>query len=176
MFAFPMEVVIGRETSRIADGSDAPASGTRRAGRRSAPQRAYGGAMRRKSLFSRFASKGAAFMGRPVVFGLACTSVVVWVISGPFLGFSELWQLTINTGTTIVTFLMVFLIQNSQNRDAETVQIKLDELLRAVEQADNRLLDLEEMSDHDLASLREEYEKMAALAREEQGQREEERR
>lgn len=132
--------------------------------------------MRRKSLFSRFASRGAALMGRPAVFGLACASVVVWVMSGPFLGFSELWQLTINTGTTIVTFLMVFLIQNSQNRDAETVQIKLDELLRAVEQADNRLLDLEEMSDHDLVWLREEYEKMAARAREAQGQREAERR
>ena len=121
--------------------------------------------MRRKSMFSRFAARAAALMGRPVVFGLAVALVVVWMISGPFLGFSDLWQLTINTGTTIITFLMVFLIQNSQNRDAETVQIKLDELLRAIEQADNRLLDLEEMSEVELVKLRDEYEAMAARAR-----------
>ncbi len=123
--------------------------------------------MRRKSLFSRFAARAATLMGRPVVFGLAFASVVVWALTGPLLGFSELWQLTINTGTTIITFLMVFLIQNSQNRDAETVQIKLDELLRAVENADNRLLDLEEMSERELVRLRDEYEAMAAKARDE---------
>ena len=121
--------------------------------------------MRRKSLFSRFAARAAAIMGRAPVFGMAVAAVVVWAASGPFLGFSELWQLTINTGTTIVTFLMVFLIQNSQNRDAETVQIKLDELLRAVERADNRLLDLEEMSEKELARLRREYEALAEKAR-----------
>jgi low affinity Fe/Cu permease len=110
-------------------------------------------------------------MGRAPVFGIAAGAVVVWAAAGPFLGFSELWQLTINTGTTIVTFLMVFLIQNSQNRDAETVQIKLDELLRAVERADNRLLDLEEMSEKELVKLRDEYEALAARARAEDGER-----
>lgn len=121
--------------------------------------------MRRKSLFSRFAAGAAAVMGRAPVFGIAVAAVVLWALSGPFLGFSEVWQLTINTGTTIVTFLMVFLIQNSQNRDSETVQIKLDELLRAVEQADNRLLDLEEMSEKELVKLRAEYEALACRAR-----------
>ena len=127
--------------------------------------------MRRKSLFSRFAARAAQIMGRAPVFGIAAGSVVVWAAAGPFLGFSELWQLTINTGTTIVTFLMVFLIQNSQNRDAETVQIKLDELLRAVERADNRLLDLEEMSEKELVKLRDEYEALAARARAADGER-----
>ena len=127
--------------------------------------------MRRKSLVSRFAARAAQIMGRAPVFGIAAGSVVVWAAAGPFLGFSELWQLTINTGTTIVTFLMVFLIQNSQNRDAETVQIKLDELLRAVERADNRLLDLEEMSEKELVKLRDEYEALAARARAEDGER-----
>ena len=121
--------------------------------------------MRRKSLFSRFATGAAALMGRAPVFFVAVAAVVVWAASGPFLGFSELWQLTINTGTTIVTFLMVFLIQNSQNRDAETVQIKLDELLRAVELADNRLLDLEQMSEKELVKLRKEYALLAEKAR-----------
>lgn len=121
--------------------------------------------MRRKSLFSRFATGAAAFMGRAPVFGVAVAAVAVWAASGPLLGFSEVWQLTINTGTTIVTFLMVFLIQNSQNRDSETVQIKLDELLRAVERADDRLLDLEEMSEKELANLRREYQALAARAR-----------
>ncbi|BBK30599.1 low affinity Fe/Cu permease [Stella humosa] len=121
--------------------------------------------MRRKSLFSRFAARAAAIMGRPAVFGLAFALVVVWAISGPFLGFSEIWQLTINTGTTIITFLMVFLIQNSQNRDAETVQIKLDALLHAIERADNRLLDLEEMSEKEILKLRKKYEAVAAAAR-----------
>lgn len=121
--------------------------------------------MRRKSLFSRFATGAASFMGRAPVFGIAVAAVLVWAASGPLLGFSEVWQLTINTGTTIVTFLMVFLIQNSQNRDSETVQIKLDELLRAIERADNRLLDLEEMSEKELAKLRREYQALAAHAR-----------
>ncbi|BBK43663.1 membrane protein [Allostella vacuolata] len=121
--------------------------------------------MRRKSLFSRFAARAAALMGRPAVFGIAFASVVAWAVSGPFLGFSEIWQLTINTGTTIITFLMVFLIQNSQNRDSETVQIKLDELLRAVERADKRLLDLEQMSEKEIEKLRRHYERLAGEAR-----------
>ena len=96
---------------------------------------------------------------------LASVVIAVWIITGPIFGFSDTWQLVINTGTTIVTFLMVFLIQATQNRDAEAVQVKLDELIRAIGHARNELLDLEELEEKDLDRLRETYQEMAREAR-----------
>lgn len=96
---------------------------------------------------------------------LAIAVVGAWCISGPLFGFSDTWQLVINTGTTIITFLMVFLIQNSQNRDTEAMQIKLDELLRAVKGANKTLLDLEELEEKELDALRDKYQAIAADAR-----------
>ena len=125
--------------------------------------------MRRSDWFSHFASATAHWVGRPVVFMAAFASVIAWAAAGPFLGFSELWQLTINTGTTIVTFLMVFIIQNTQNRDAAAVQIKLDELIRATKAARNSLLDLEELSEEQLQAFRARYEKLAREARAHKG-------
>jgi low affinity Fe/Cu permease len=116
--------------------------------------------------FSRMARTTARAAGRPISFGLAMTVVLAWIASGPLFGFSDTWQLIINTGTTIVTFLMVFLIQNAQNRDAEAVQIKLDELLRATRGAHVALLDLEELEGEEIAELRLRYLKLAAKARE----------
>ena len=96
---------------------------------------------------------------------LAALTIVVWAVTGPIFGYNETWQLVINTGTTIITFLMIFLIQNTQNRDTAAIQIKLDELIRAMEGAHNALLDLEELEDHDLERLRNDYEDLAAEAR-----------
>jgi low affinity Fe/Cu permease len=96
---------------------------------------------------------------------IAVVVILVWVVTGPIFGFSDTWQLIINTGATIVTFLMVFLIQNTQNRDAEAVQIKLDELIRAVKGAHNALLDLEELEDEELDRMRAYYERIAERAR-----------
>jgi low affinity Fe/Cu permease len=96
---------------------------------------------------------------------LAAVVILVWAITGPIFGFSNTWQLVINTGTTIVTFLMVFLIQNTQNRDSEAIQIKLDELIRAVRGAHNALLNLEELEDEELDRMREYYERIAERAR-----------
>jgi len=98
---------------------------------------------------------------------LAGTVIVVWVVTGPLFHFSDTWQLVINTGTTIVTFLMVFLIQNTQNRDSEALQVKLDEIIRAVDGAHNALLDLEELEDHELDQIRLRYSNLAKKAREE---------
>ena len=118
----------------------------------------------RKSWFTRFAKRTAQLSGRPPAFGLAAGLVVLWGISGPLFGFSETWQLVINTGTTIVTFMMVFLIQNTQNRDTAAMQIKLDELIR-VTKGHNALMDLEELEDEELEKFRGRYEKLAAAAR-----------
>jgi len=96
---------------------------------------------------------------------LAVAVVLAWIVSGPLFGFSDTWQLVINTGTTIITFLMVFLIQNTQNRDTEAMQIKLDELIRATQGANNRLLDLEELEDRELEAFRSRYESLAETAR-----------
>ena len=121
--------------------------------------------MNRCSWFNRFAKAAARVTGKPIAFLLATATIVVWAITGPLFGFSDTWQLVINTSTTIVTFLMVFLIQNTQNRDSDAIQIKLDELIRATKGAHTALLDLEELDDEDLARLRELYEQIAAKSR-----------
>jgi len=118
-----------------------------------------------KSLFSRFAKSTARASGRPSAFGLAVVVILVWAITGPLFRFSDTWQLVINTGTTIITFLMVFLIQCTQNRDSEAVQIKLDELIRAIEGAHNALLDLEELEEDELDRIRDGYTKLAEQSR-----------
>lgn len=105
------------------------------------------------------------FCGKPVVFLLAVGVIAVWIVTGPLFGFSDTWQLVINTGTTVVTFLMVFLIQNTQNRDTEAIQIKLDELIRATLGAHNALLDLEEMDEKLLDQFRAKYQMLARNAR-----------
>ncbi|HEV7714543.1 MAG TPA: low affinity iron permease family protein [Steroidobacteraceae bacterium] len=118
-----------------------------------------------KSWFTCFAQWTARAAGRPLTFGLAVAVILVWGVSGPLFGFSDTWQLVINTGTTIVTFLMVFLIQNTQNRDSEAIQVKLDELIRVTAGAHVALLDLEELEDQELDELRKEYQELAAKAR-----------
>ena len=115
--------------------------------------------------FTLFASRVSAIAGQPLAFVGALMVVVVWGLTGPVFGFSDTWQLVINTGTTIVTFLMVFLIQNTQNRDTEAIQVKLDELIRATHGAHNALLDLEELEDDRLDAFRARYEALAAAAR-----------
>ncbi len=118
------------------------------------------------SIFARFARWTSHAAGHPAAFLLAALTIVVWVVTGPVFGFSDTWQLVINTSTTIVTFLMVFLIQNTQNRESAAVQLKLDELIRTVNGAHNALLDLEELTDRDLDRMRARYETLARSARE----------
>lgn len=110
-------------------------------------------------IFTAIASTIAGFSGRPLAFVLALGCVIAWAVSGPIFGFSETWQLVINTGTTIVTFLMVFLLQNSQNRDSSAIQCKLDELIRAVEAARGEFIGIEHMTDAELDEIREFLEK-----------------
>lgn len=117
------------------------------------------------SRFGRLARAAAHAMGQPAAFGIALGGIVLWCLAGPLFGFSDTWQLIINTGTTIVTFLMVFLIQNTQNKDAEAMHIKLDELIRAIAQARNALLNLEELEETDLDRIRAEYLRLAEQAR-----------
>jgi low affinity Fe/Cu permease len=111
--------------------------------------------------FARFARKAAIHAGRPLVFGLAVLLIMIWAASGPLFGFGDTWQLVINTTTTIVTFLMVFLIQNSQNRDGEALQLKLDELIRIQKKANNALMDLEDLSEADLEEVRSQFVRLA---------------
>src|SRR5712692_2369455 len=117
------------------------------------------------SRFSRFAKWTSRATGHPAAFMAAASIVVVWGLTGPIFKFSDTWQLVINTGTTIVTFLMVFLIQNTQNRDSHAVQLKLDELIRAANGAHNALLDIEGLEEADLEQFRVRYEKLARAAR-----------
>src|SRR5262245_29644767 len=120
---------------------------------------------RSSSRFTRFASAVSRRSGTPAAFLLAALVVLTWLVSGPLFHYSDSWQLVINTGTTIVTFLMVFLIQNAQYRDSEALHVKLDELIRALDGAHNALLDLEELDETELASVRRDYQQLAQRAR-----------
>jgi low affinity Fe/Cu permease len=115
--------------------------------------------------FGRFARATASAAGRPATFVVAVSLIALWAVTGPLFGFSDTWQLVVNTATTIVTFLMVFLIQNTQNRDAEAMHIKIDELIRAIEGAHNALLDLEDLDERDLDRIREQYTSLAEEAK-----------
>jgi len=119
----------------------------------------------KSSVYTHTARWIAQLSGRPITFLLAVAIIVVWLVSGPVFGFSDTWQLVINTGTTIITFLMVFLIQNTQNRDTAAIQLKLDELIRATKGAHNAVLDLEELDERSLEEFRGRYETLARLAR-----------
>ena len=125
--------------------------------------------MKLSAMFKRFASAASRATGKPITFVLAATIVVVWALTGPLFGYSDTWQLVINTGTTIITFLMVFLIQNTQNRDSEAMHIKMDEMIRAIEGAHNALLDLEELEDDELDTIRKRYHQLAKKARDDSG-------
>jgi low affinity Fe/Cu permease len=116
-------------------------------------------------LFGRIATRVAHYTGRPIVFATACLLLVVWAATGPFAGYSDAWQLVVNTATTIITFLMVFLIQNTQNRDSLAVQIKLDELIRAVDKARDNFIDLETLSEKQLDALHERLSQLGTQAR-----------
>jgi low affinity Fe/Cu permease len=123
--------------------------------------------MNLKAWYSQFTKVSARASGRPITFTLAVGVIVVWVVTGPLFDFSDTWQLVINTATTIITFLMVFVIQNTQNRDTQAIQVKLDELIRVTEGAHNALLDLEELKEEELDAFRARYEELACKARQE---------
>ena len=116
-------------------------------------------------VFARFASRTSCIMGRPWVFLLATLSVIVWAASGPFFGFSDTWELIINTATTIVTFLMVFLIQHTQNRDTVALHLKLDEVIRAIDEARNDFIDIDQLDDDELRKLRVEFQRLRESAK-----------
>jgi len=118
-----------------------------------------------KVWFTKFAQKASNATGHPGAFLVALMAVVIWAITGPIFKYSDTWQLVINTGTTIVTFMMVFLIQNTQNRDTAAMQIKLDEIINSMEDAHDSLLDLEELDDVDLNKVRDKYRQRAKRAR-----------
>jgi len=120
---------------------------------------------KQRNFFIRFANAASRSMGHPAAFLAACLVILLWGASGPLFKFSDTWQLVINTGTTIITFLMVFLIQNSQNRDSRALQLKLDELIRALEGPHNALLDLEELSEAELDKIKAHYLRLAKKAR-----------
>ena len=120
-----------------------------------------------RALFRRLAERTAHAVGSHWAFLLALLTIAVWVVTGPYFNYSDTWQLFINTGTTIVTFLMVFLIQNTQNRDSQALHLKLDELIRAKKGARNALIDLDDLSDEELAKIRMSYAKIAAKAKDE---------
>jgi low affinity Fe/Cu permease len=124
-----------------------------------------------RSWFTRLTKGTAHATGRPLTFIVAVSVVLVWAVTGPVFGFTDTWELVIITGTTIVTFLMVFLIQSTQNRDGEAVQVKLDEIIRAIGNAQNELLDLEELEEADLDRIRASYRRMAERARRERSKR-----
>jgi low affinity Fe/Cu permease len=104
----------------------------------------------KKWTFSKLAQQASAILGKSIAFAAACGVIIVWAATGPFFGYSDTWQLIVNTSTTIITFLMVFLVQNTQNRDARALHLKLDELLRSVKPARNQLIDLENCTDEEI--------------------------
>jgi low affinity Fe/Cu permease len=116
-------------------------------------------------LFERFAAKVTKATGKPLAFILACLVIVAWLITGPIFKYSDTWQLVINTGTTVITFLMVFVIQQSQNKDTIAVQLKLNELIAASSTASNRLVDIEDLSSEELETLKKFYVKLSTLAK-----------
>jgi low affinity Fe/Cu permease len=118
-----------------------------------------------KARYLGFAKWAARISGRPITFIAALVLIALWLITGPLFNYSDTWQVAINTSTTIITFLMVFVIQNTQNRDTEAMQIKLDELIRATQGAHNALLDLEELDEEQLDAFRASYAQIAQLAR-----------
>ncbi len=122
---------------------------------------------RKKDWFTAFAQATSSWAGSPTAFSLAIFVIVAWIVTGPIFHYSDTWQLVINTGTTIVTFLMVFLIQNSQNRDGKLIQLKLDELIRAVETAETSLIKMDEMSETELEEVQENFARVADEARRE---------
>lgn len=119
----------------------------------------------KKSIFERFSDWATKFTGSPYAFIGAVLIVLIWAISGPVFDYSETWQLVINTGTTIITFLMVFLIQKSQNKDSKAIQIKLNELIAAHDKASNRIVDIEDLTEKELDQLHCYYEKLASFAK-----------
>ena len=119
------------------------------------------------SWFTRFAKATSHFAGTPATFVIAAGVIIIWAVTGPFFHYSDTWQLVINTGTTIITFLMVFLIQNTQNRDTSALQVKLDELIKSLDTADNSLLDMEELEEEEIIKKRDVYEKLAREKRHE---------
>jgi len=121
--------------------------------------------MQQSSWFDRFSKLSARTAGRSATFTIACMSILAWIATGPLFNYSDTWQLAINTATSIITFLMVFLIQHTQNIDSQAVQIKLDELIRATKGAHNALLDLEEMTEKQLDEIRMKYEFLAKVAK-----------
>jgi low affinity Fe/Cu permease len=123
------------------------------------------------SWFTRLTKWTSYSAGRPATFVLAFAIIVIWAITGPYFRYSDTWQLVVNTATTVITFLMVFLIQSTQNRDTEAIQVKLDELIRAIGHARNELLDLEELEEQDLDALKQTFIDMARHARDERRQR-----
>jgi low affinity Fe/Cu permease len=120
----------------------------------------------KRGTFQRFARISARAAGHPAAFGVAVGVLTCWALSGPLFGFSDSWQLIVNTATTIITFLMVFLIQNTQNRDSEAMHLKLDELIRSIQDAHNALIDIEELSEVELDQIKVHYEELARRARE----------
>jgi low affinity Fe/Cu permease len=119
------------------------------------------------SFFQRFSTQTARLSGKPITFITAAAVVIIWAISGPIFGFSDTWQLVINTGTTIITFLMVFLIQNTQNRDTVAIQLKLDEIIMALSHAHNEMIDAEDLDEAELESAHERMKKLAEESRKE---------
>jgi len=124
-----------------------------------------------ETLFRKFAHRTSEAVGSPAAFIAAVAIILLWALSGPLFHFSDTWQLIINTGTTIITFLMVFLIQNTQNRDAKAIHLKLDELIRSAKGARNWMIDLEDLSDEEIEAFRKEFQRFKRQSRERRGAR-----